>query len=390
MLRFLTAGESHGRGLVSVLEGVPSGLSLSPEDINPDLKARQGGYGRGGRMKIESDQVQILSGVRWGQTLGSPIAMLIENRDFANWEKKMSLDPADRDPSIAVLEPRPGHADLVGLLKYHRGDIRDILERASARETASRVAVGAVCRKLLAEFGVESVSHVISIGTVVACVQSLSFEEIRERQAGSELKCVDPKAEMTMKVGIDTAKHEGDSLGGIVEVRVKGLPVGLGSYVHWDRRLDGKLAQSLMSVPAIKGVEIGLGFQSAYLDGSKVHDEVSFDGVQFPRLSNNAGGLEGGMTTGEELVLRAAMKPIATLQRPKRTVNPFTKQVATASTERSDTCAVPAAAVVAEAAILFTLAESFCEKFGGDSLKEMTRNVALYQEQLRHFPEDLP
>ncbi|HNT36306.1 MAG TPA: chorismate synthase, partial [bacterium] len=371
MLRFLTAGESHGRGLVAIVEGMPSGMSLIAEDINPDLKARQGGYGRGGRMKIESDQVQILSGVRWGQTLGSPIALLIENKDFANWETKMSVHPEHRDPTIAIQEPRPGHADLVGLLKYNRPDIRDILERASARETAARVAVGAVCRKLLQQFSIESVSHVVSIGTVVAPVQSLTFEEIRARQAASDLKCADPKAEMTMKVAIDLAKHEGDSLGGVVEVRVKGLPVGLGSHVHWDRKLDGKLAQSLMSIQAIKGVEIGLGFQSAFLDGSKVHDEISTDGSVFLRLSNNAGGLEGGMTTGEDLVLRAAMKPIATLQRPKKTINPFTKQPASASTERSDVCAVTAAAVVAEAATLFTVAQAFCEKFGGDSLKEM-------------------
>jgi len=387
-LRFLTAGESHGRGLVAILEGIPSGLPLTPEDINTDLRARQGGYGRGGRMKIEKDQVQIFSGVRWGETLGTPVSLLIENKDYANWEKKMSIDPADKDPGIAVQEPRPGHADLAGLLKYDRRDIRDVLERASARETAARVAVGAVCRKLLNEFGIEAVSHVVSVNTVMVPAQSLTFDQLKDRQQGSVLKCADRNAEQRMKVAIDTARHEGDSLGGIVEVRVRGLPVGLGSHVQWDRKLDGRLAQALMSIPGIKGVENGLGFQAAYLEGSKVHDEIAYEDGCFTRSTNNAGGLEGGITNGEDLIVRAAMKPIATLQRPKQTVNPFTKEEVRASTERSDVAAVAAAAVVAEAGVLFALAQAMCEKFGGDSLKEMKRNYEAYQEQVRRFPED--
>lgn len=388
MLRYLTAGESHGKGLVAMLEGIPAGLALLPEDVNSDLRARQGGYGRGGRMKIEKDQVNFLSGVRWGETLGTPVAIIIENRDFANWEKKMSVDPQHRDPDIAVREPRPGHADLVGLLKYDRRDIRDILERASARETAARVAVGAVCKKLLGEFGIESASHTVVLGQTVVPTADLTFEDIRDGQGNSELKCVDEASERRMKIDIDMAKNEGDSLGGVVEVRVKGLPEGLGSHVQWDRKLDGLLAQSLMCIPAIKGVEIGMGFQSAYLGGSQVHDEIVYRDGRYRRLTNNAGGLEGGITNGEDLIVKAAMKPIATLQRPKKTVNPFTKEPVTASTERSDTCAVPAAGVVAEAGVMFTLAQVFCEKFGGDSIKEMRRNYESYLEQIEKFPEE--
>lgn len=388
-LRFLTAGESHGKGLVAILEGLPSGLPLTTEEINTDLRARQGGYGRGGRMKIEKDQIQLLSGVRWGETLGSPIALLVDNKDFSNWEKKMSIQQAERDPSIAVTDPRPGHADLPGILKYFRPDIRDILERASARETTARVAIGSVCKALLRQFDIQAVSHVVSLGTTIVPTQSLTFGDIRDNQADSELKCVDIAAEQKMKIAINSAKEEGDTLGGTVEVRIRNLPVGLGSHVHWDRKLDGRLAQSLMSIQGIKGVEVGLGFQTAYLEGSKVHDEIVAEQGSFTRLTNNAGGIEGGMTNGEELVVRAAMKPIATLQRPKKTVNPYTGKAATASTERSDVTAVASAAVVAEAAVVFVLADAMCEKFGGDSLVEMKRNYDSYREQIGRFPEGL-
>jgi len=388
MLRFLTAGESHGKGLVAILEGMPAGVPLCPEDIDVDLAARQGGYGRGGRMKIEKDKVEILSGVRWGETLGTPISLLIMNKDFSNWEKKMSIDPEDKDPDIAVQEPRPGHADLAGVLKYDRRDIRDILERASARETTARVAVGAACKALLQQFGIESVSHVISLGTLSIEAKELTFDQIRDLQKDSELKCVDHALEDKIKMAIDEAKLSGDTLGGVMEVRVRNVPVGLGSHVQWDRKLDGRLAQALMCIPGIKAVECGLGLRCAYLPGSEIHDEITLEGDEFVRLSNNAGGLEGGITNGEEIVVRAAMKPIATLMRPKKTVNPFTKDSVLASTERSDVTAVPAAAVIAESMTVFTVAQAMCEKFGGDSLKEMKRNFDSFLEQVRKFPED--
>jgi chorismate synthase len=380
--RFTTAGESHGRGLVGVLEGIPAGLPVSAAQVNAELKRRMAGYGRGARMKIEADEIEWLSGVRAGETLGSPIAMLIWNRDWEHWRDVMApeADPAGEPRRRQVTRPRPGHADLAGALKYDREDARDILERASARETAARVACGAVCKLLLAQFDTEIGSHVVELGGVVAPVPSPLPRPLNAAADESPVRCLDAEAERAMIARIDAAKAAGDTVGGVVEVVALGAPPGLGSHVSWDRKLDGRLAQAVMSIPAVKGVELGLGFEAARRKGSEVHDEIL---PGFARATNRAGGTEGGMTTGEPLVLRAAMKPISTLMSPLKTVDLATGALAQAQSERSDVTAVPAMGVIAEAMVALVLAQAMVEKFGGDALSEMKRNFEGYAAQVR-------
>ena len=397
MIRFTTAGESHGKGLVAILEGIPAGLPLVTEDVNRDLRRRMQGYGRGARMKIESDAVEFHSGVRAGATLGSPIALHIANKDWDNWADVMSPEP-DADPGgerrRRLTRPRPGHADMVGVLKYDRTDARDILERASARETAARVACGAVCRALLDQFGVEIGSHVIELGPVAAEVPDPLPTPLNEAADESLTRCLDPRATEAMVKQIDAAKAEGDTLGGIVEVIARGVVVGLGSHVSWDRKLDGRLAGALMSIPAAKGVEIGLGFGGARRFGSEAHDVIEWGGAPTTggvhRPTNRAGGLEGGITTGEPLVIRVAKKPISTLMRPLDTVNIDTGEPAKAQSERSDVTAVPAFGVIAEAMVSIVLAHAMGEKFGGDTLDDMQHAYAAYLGRLRRWREELP
>ncbi|HEX6534770.1 MAG TPA: chorismate synthase [Gemmatimonadaceae bacterium] len=385
-LRFTTAGESHGPALVSILEGMPAGLPLVPEDVNAELARRQQGYGRGRRMQIERDTAEFLSGVRAGETLGSPIAMLITNRDWKNWQDIM--DPAVREGEQgprrrAVTRVRPGHADLSGMLKYDRADGRDILERASARETTARVASGAICRRFLRELGVRIGSHVIHLGGIDARRPERMPDDIDAVADRSPLRTLDPEADARMIERIDAIKREGNTLGGICEVVCDGLPVGLGSHVSWDRKLDGRLAAAMMSIPAVKGVEIGSGFEVARRTGAEAHDEIepapgrALTG-NVRRRTNRAGGLEGGITTGEPLVLHVAMKPISTLMRPLATVDVATGEPAAAVAERSDVTAVPAMGVIAEAMAAFVLAQAMLEKFGGDSLGEVRRNFEGY------------
>jgi chorismate synthase len=385
--RWTTAGESHGPGLVGIVDGVPAGLALSARSIDDDLARRQRGYGRGGRMKIETDKVTIQSGVRGGETLGSPIALLVANKDFENWKGRMGPEPFAEAPE-PVVRPRPGHADLAGGLKYDRHDLRDILERASARETAMRVAIGAVARALLGAVGIDVFAHVVSIGDVVGTAhRSLDEGTIKLRARASDLSCADPDAEGKMRDAILTASHAGDTLGGVFEVIATNVVPGLGSHVQWDRKLDGVLAQSLMSIQAIKGVEIGMGFEAARTRGSEVHDPIDYDRKHhaFTRPHNGAGGLEGGITNGAPLVVRAAMKPIATLRKPLPSVHVDTKERADAAHERSDVCAVAAASVVGEAMVCIALADAVLDKLGGDSMKEMLRNLEGYRAQLRAY-----
>lgn len=395
-LRFLTAGESHGKGLIGILEGIPAGLLLSSEDIDKELKKRQAGYGRGGRMKIESDRVEIISGVRWGKTVGSPISLLIENKDWENWEHGMSSDSRHEGSIDAVTRPRPGHADLAGALKYGHKDIRNILERSSARETAMRVAIGAVAKKFLSEFGINIGSYVIQIGSVKISnlkFQISNFEEIFKKAEVSPVRCPDEDASKKMMEMIDSVVQKGDTLGGIFEVVATGLPIGLGSHIQWDKRLDGRLAQALMGIQAIKGVEIGTGFKMAERFGSEVMDEIFYEkamgnrqeAIGFYRETNHAGGIEGGMTNGMPIVIRAAMKPIPTLRKPLRSVDIITKEPFEAAYERSDTCAVPAAAIIGEAMTALVIADALIEKFGGDSMEETKRNVTGYLEYLKKF-----
>jgi chorismate synthase len=381
-LRFTTAGESHGRGLVAILEGIPAGLPLSAERVDAELKRRQGGYGRGARMKIESDRIEWLAGVRAGESLGSPIAMLIWNRDWEHWQDVMApeADAPGAERRRQVTRPRPGHADLAGVLKYDRTDARDILERASARETVARVACGAICKILLGEFGIEVGSHVVELGGVTARPPSPFPRPLNAAADQSPVRCLDADAEREMMARIDAAKAAGDTLGGIVEVVGLGLPVGLGAHVSWDAKLDGRLAQAMMSIPAVKGVELGLGFEAARRKGSEVHDEI-LPGLA--RATNRAGGTEGGMTTGEPLVARVAMKPISTLMSPLKTVDLKTGGPAQAQSERSDVTAVPAMGVIAEAMMAIVLAQALLEKFGGDALSELKRNVEGYLAQVR-------
>ncbi|WNM59533.1 chorismate synthase [Candidatus Nitrospira allomarina] len=386
MLRYLNAGESHGRGLMAVVEGVPSGLPVTAEGINVDLIRRQGGYGRGGRMRIEKDRIEFICGVRKGKTLGNPLGLLIWNKDWENWKDIMASEPGPPSTERVVTRPRPGHADLVGAIKYGHSDIRNVLEKASARETAIRVAIGGVAKSLLAEFGMRVVSYTMDIGGVAAPRPNdplLAYEHAEQ----SEVRCHDPETAKKMVEQIRAAKHKGDSLGGIFEVVVTNVPIGLGTYAQWDRRLSARLAFAAMSIQAMKGVEIGMGFESARRFGSEVHDDIYFDKArgQFTRKSNNAGGLEGGITNGQPIVLRVAMKPIATLYTPKDSVDIETKEPFEATVERSDICTVPAAGVVGEAVIAYEMANALIEKFGGDTLDEMKRNFEAYQEYVRTF-----
>jgi len=385
MLRFTTAGESHGIALVSILEGMVAGLPLLADDVDVELARRQQGYGRGRRMKIESDHAEILSGVRAGQTLGSPIAMLIHNRDWKNWQEIMDPAPRGDDPERkrVVTRPRPGHADLSGMLKYDRDDARDVLERASARETTARVAAGAICKKLLREFGITLGSHIVHLGGVDARRPATMPADLNAAADASPLRTLDAEVEAEMIARIDAAKAEGNTLGGIAEVVCDGVPVGLGSHVSWDRKLDGRLAAALMSIPAVKAVEVGLGVEGARRKGSEVHDEIDPDegnvrAGRVRRRTNRAGGLEGGITNGEQIILRASMKPISTLMRPLGTVEMKTREPAQAGAERSDVTAVPAMGVIAEAMTAFIVAQAFLEKFGGDSLGETRRNYENY------------
>jgi chorismate synthase len=384
-LRYLTAGESHGPSLTAIIEGMPANLELDEGCINRDLARRQQGYGRGGRMSIEKDRVNFLSGVRWGKTLGSPITLSIRNRDWENWDKKMSPLAEDFVEDIAITHPRPGHADLTGVIKYRQDDARNVLERSSARETAARVAIGALCKRFLDDLGISVLGYVAELGGVVA---DAALEDYRERFALSEespCRTFDAEAEQRMIEAIDQAKENGDALGGVVEVAVLGAPIGLGSYAQWDRRLDGRLAYAMMSIQAFKGVEVGLGFEAARRPGSQVHDEIFHQGGDFFRKTNRAGGLEGGMTNGAPVVVRGAMKPIPTLYQPLQTVDLRTKSPYAAVVERSDVCAVPAAAVVAEAVVAIELAQAMLEKFGGDAMEEIKHNLQAY----RHYVRDI-
>jgi chorismate synthase len=402
-LRFLTAGESHGRALIGILEGIPSGLPVSVKDIDRDLKRRQSGHGRGARMKIESDHAEILSGVRWGKTIGSPMTLSIANKDWKNWQDVMSSEfvnlgqKSSESQNLrieAVTRPRPGHADLAGAIKYSQHDLRNILERSSARETAMRVALGAIAKKFLSEFGITVGSYVIQIGNIK--VQSSKYKQqssekvllsLFEKAEKSPVRCPDKETSQKMIELVDKVNKEGNSLGGIFEVFVTGAPVGLGSHIQWDKRLHGRLAQALMGIQAIKGVEIGLGFKIARNFGSQVMDEIFYsqESGGFYRKTNNAGGIEGGMTNGMPIMIRAAMKPIPTLKRPLRSVDIITKEAVEAAYERSDICAVPAAGVIGEAMAALIITDAFLKKFGGDSMAETKRNYDSYLEDIKKF-----
>lgn len=389
MFRFTTAGESHGRALVAIVEGLPAGVPISIDEINRELWRRQQGYGRGARMKIEQDHADILSGLRHGLTLGSPLALMIENKDWANWQDVMATEAREIAPekSRRVKRPRPGHADLAGGLKYDVRDLRSVLERASARETTARVACGALAKQLLANFGIKILSHVIQLGGIPERPLELTFDQMSAIADDSPLNCADKAAEQKMIELIDKTKSEGDTLGGIFEVVARRVPPGLGSHTSWDRKLDGLLAQAIMSIHAVKAVAIGAGMEASSLPGSEVHDEISYNDEtkEFIRDTNRAGGLEGGVTNGEELRVRGHLKPISTLRRPLRSVDIDTKQEEKAAFERSDVTVVPAAGVIGEAMVALTLAVAMREKFGGDSLGEMKRNFEGYREQLRGY-----
>jgi chorismate synthase len=392
MFRFLTSGESHGPALLTIIEGLPAGMPLAADPVNAQLRRRQGGYGRGARQKIETDSVEILTGVRFGKTLASPVTFLIRNRDWENWKTRMQIEPVSAEGVLAteapkaITVPRPGHADYVGMVKYGHDDLRNVLERSSARNTATLVAVGAVCRELLSQFGIRIVSHVVRIGSEAAeSPADVTADDLEAASEVSPVRCADSAASERMVALIDQAKRRGDTLGGVFEVVAFGLPVGLGSYVHWDERIDGRIAMAMMSINAIKGVEIGMGFAAAETPGSQVHDEFSPGGpTGVQRLSNRAGGTEGGITNGEPLVVRAAMKPIATLMRQLGSVNLTTGEAVPAFAERSDVCAVPAAAVIGEAMLGIVLAQAFLEKFGGDSMDEISRNYHAFQSTYRN------
>ena len=388
-MRYLTAGESHGSQLTAIIEGVPAGLAISVDQINQELARRQGGYGRGGRMKIEKDQVQLTSGIRHGKTLGSPITMIVENRDWKNWQTVMSVEPvSEKDEQLRrVAKPRPGHADLVGGMKYQHRDLRNVLERSSARETTMRVAIGALSKQLLAALDIEIASHVAVLGGIKAEVpMTLSVAEIKEKIAISEVNMVDLTIEDQVKTLIDETKKAGDTLGGIVEVRVENVPAGLGSYVQWDKKLDGKLAQAMLSINAFKGVEFGIGFESAFRPGSKVMDEITWNQTNgYQRASNHLGGFEGGMTNGEQIIVRGVMKPIPTLYKPLMSVDIDTKEPYKASVERSDSTAVPAASVVAEHVIATTLAMEILDHFPADNLTELKKAVNDHTQMIQEF-----
>lgn len=435
-LEYITAGESHGPQLTAIIRGVPAGLTITPDEINRDLRRRQGGYGRGPRMNIEKDTALLKGGIRKGVSLGSPISLVIENRDYKNWEPLMAPEPGDMPAQKLVTRPRPGHADLSGALKFNHADARNVLERSSARETAARVAIGAICRQLLAELGITVYSHVVNLGGIEVDATGLTHEQIIETAEGSELRVARPEVEARMKEIIDAAKKAGDTIGGVYEVVALGVPMGLGSTMNWDEKLDGRLAQGLISCQAIKGVSVGMGFDVASTPGSGVHDPIGFDwdaasqrqrdarvtaasheddepgspghkpgskplqqrvameggpaagrgpSGGFYHLSNKAGGIEGGMSNGEPIVLRAAMKPIATLMKPLQSVDLQSKETFDAVRERSDVCAVPAAGVVGEAIVCFILAQAVLEKFGGDSLLELRRNYDSYTQYMKDY-----
>ena len=382
-MRYLTAGESHGPELTTIIEGVPAGLTLSVEAINQELARRR----RGGRMKIEKDQVRITSGVRHGKTLGSPITMIVENRDWKNWQKVMSVEPVEEkaEKLRRVAKPRPGHADLVGGMKYHHSDLRNVLERSSARETTMRVAVGALAKQILAAVDIEIASHVAILGGIEATVpEKMSVSEIQSKTAASEVNMVDETVEEAVKELIDQTKKAGDTIGGVVEVRTDNVPAGLGSYVQWDRKLDGKIAQIMLSINAFKGVEFGIGFEAAHQPGSKVMDEIVWNNG-YSRTSNHLGGFEGGMTNGEQIIVRGVMKPIPTLYKPLMSVDIDTKEPYKASVERSDSTAVPAASIVAEHVVATVLAEEILEKFSSDTIDELQQAVAEYREAIKNF-----
>jgi chorismate synthase len=392
MIRFSTAGESHGEALIALVSGVPAGVPVDLELVNRELWRRQQGYGRGGRMKIETDKAHILSGVRHGKTIGAPIAIELVNRDWKNWEEKLPVEPGDPAKHQVVASPRPGHADLAGALKYNFADARYVLERASARETTARVAAGALAKALLAVVGIEVLSHVVRVGKA-ALERPVQWSEIAALAAKDEvmLGCVDPEAEARMKEEVEEAARTGDTVGGIFEVVVKGVPAGVGTYVNWDEKLDGLLAQAVMSIQAVKAVEIGRGVFGGEHFGSLVHDPIYYapqptaEPTRFMRHQNNAGGIEGGVSNGEEIVVRGHMKPISTLRRPLESVRFDTREATSASYERSDICVMPAAGVVGEAMVALTLARAVLEKFGGDSALELQRNFAGYIEQIRSF-----
>jgi chorismate synthase len=384
MLRYLTAGESHGPQLTVIIEGLPSGLEISEDDLRRDLARRQGGHGRGGRQKIETDFARIVSGVRGGFTIGSPVTLVLENKDHANWTAEMTASREGYAPK-PVTKLRPGHADLAGALKYGHTDIRNVLERSSARETATRVAAGGVARKLLAHFGIEILSFTQSIGTVDIGYDKVDPDTIKvEEIEASPVRCPDPEASKRMVAEIDEVGEKGDTLGGTFRVIARGVPLGLGSYVHWDRKLDGRLAQAVLSINAIKAVEFGAGFEGAARRGSQFHDEIDYREGRFRHRTNRAGGLTGGMTNGEPIDLRVAIKPISTMKTPLPSIDLITKEKVQAHYERSDVCVVPAAGVIGEAMVALTLADAFLEKFGGDSMAELERNHRGYLDSIAH------
>jgi chorismate synthase len=387
-LRYLTAGETHGPQLTAIIEGLPSNLELDFEALNFQLQRRQKGHGRGRRMQIETDTAQIVGGVRHGRTTGAPVALVVENKDWKHWTSVMNVEPVEGSDEAKrrVFRPRPGHADLNGGLKYNLKDLRNVLERSSARETAARVAVGAIARQLLAKFGIKVAGHVVSIGEVIAATPNLPIDELIAVTEESPVRVADKEAELKMTELIDRMKAEGDTIGGVVECIVTGLPVGLGSHVQWDRKLDGRIAQAVVSINAFKGVEVGIGFEAARIPGSQVHDPILYEADKgFHRASNRAGGFEGGMTTGEPLVVRGVMKPIPTLYKPLASVDIDTKEAFTAQVERSDACAVPAASVVMEHVVTWAVAVAFLEKFGGDSIEEIQANLDHYLSQVEAY-----
>ncbi|HEY2116707.1 MAG TPA: chorismate synthase [Candidatus Angelobacter sp.] len=393
MLRYFTAGESHGESLMAFLSGVPAGLNIDQVFLDRELWRRQQGFGRGGRMKIETDRAHIVSGVRHGKTIGSPISILLENKDWKNWQESLPVEAGDPEKHKRVASPRPGHADLAGALKYNFPEARYILERASARESAARVAIGAIAKLFLRELGIEVLSHVIAVGKAALSNAEVPWQKLQELHARQEvlLNCADPEAEQRMKAEVDQALRTGDSVGGVFEVVAHGAPPGLGTFAQWDERLDGLLAQAVMSLQAVKGVEIGTGVESALSFGSAVHDEIGYQKTTkaqftgFTRASNHAGGIEGGISNGQDILVRGYLKPISTLRRPLGSVDFATREPVKAAYERSDVCVVPAAGVAAEAMVALTLARCALEKFGGDSITETRRNFAGYQQQLREF-----
>lgn len=388
-MRYITAGESHGPELTAIIEGLPAGMPLTVEDINQELARRQVGYGRGGRMLIESDQVRITSGLRHGKTLGSPLTLVIENKDWKNWSKVMGIGnvPEKQKKIRRVARPRPGHADLAGGMKYHQQDLRNVLERSSARETAMRTAIGAVSKKLLKELGMEVAGHVRILGGIEAAVpEEISIKEIKETAEASDVRVIDATVEQPIRDLIDQTKKKGDTIGGVVEVLVGGVPAGLGSYVQWDKKLDAKIAQAVVSINAFKGAEFGVGFQAGKLPGSAVMDEITWDEEDgYTRRSNNLGGFEGGMTNGEPIVVRGVMKPIPTLYKPLKSVDIDTKEPYKASVERSDSTAVPAASVVCENVVATVIAQEVLEKFSSDSFDELQQAIADYRNYLKNY-----